>query len=219
MPSSASGFRLAAATAAGSATPDATRFRTASSSAMTEPASVVVPTSVTRSPDDLDVEAADPGAAVTHPGQRDRVADEQQPIGRLETEDERPQGGMDVDAVRDQLDVGRVVQERGDGQTGRPVVDAAHRVEQVGRGAAAGRVAGPRLVDGRRRVAHRRRDPALAEPADQLEGARQLRRDRDQAQAVEERLEVAPVHVGRGPEVGRVVRAAARLGEERALRG
>ena len=71
MPSSASGFRLAAATAAGSPTPDATRFRTASSSAMTEPASVVVADERDALPDDLDVEAADRGAAVAHPGQRD----------------------------------------------------------------------------------------------------------------------------------------------------
>ena len=43
MPSSASGLRLAAATAAGNGTPAATRLRTAVSRAMTDPASVSVP--------------------------------------------------------------------------------------------------------------------------------------------------------------------------------
>ena len=75
---------LAAATASGSGSPAATTFRTAVSSAMTEPASVSVPASVTRSPDDLDLEAADPARAVARPGDRERVAHQQQPVGRLE---------------------------------------------------------------------------------------------------------------------------------------
>ena len=71
MPSSASGLRLAAATASGSGTPAATTFRTAVSSAMTDPARVVVPARVTRLSDDLDVEAADPARARRPmPGQR-----------------------------------------------------------------------------------------------------------------------------------------------------
>ena len=47
-PSIASGLRLAAATAAGRSTPDATRFRTAVVERDDRPASVVVPTRVTR---------------------------------------------------------------------------------------------------------------------------------------------------------------------------
>ena len=115
MPSSASGLRLAAATAAGSETPDATRFRTAVSRAMTDPASVVVPASVDPLADDLDVEPADPPAAVARAGERDGVADEQQPVRRLQPRDERPQRGIDVEAVGDELDVDRVVEQRGDG--------------------------------------------------------------------------------------------------------
>ena len=117
-------MRLAAATAAGRATPAATRFRTAVSRAITDPASVVVPTSVHRSPDDLDLEAADPPPPVAGAGERDGVADEQQPVDRLQPGDERPQRRVDVDAVGDELDVGRVVEQRGDGDAGSAVVDA-----------------------------------------------------------------------------------------------
>ena len=49
---------------------------------MTDPASVVVPTSVTRLPDHLDVEAADPRAPVAQAGEGDRVADEEQAVAR-----------------------------------------------------------------------------------------------------------------------------------------
>ena len=57
-----------------------------------------------------------------------------------------PDGRIDVDLVGDELDVGRVVEQRGDGQARRAMVDAAHRIEQVGRRPAAGRVPGPRLL-------------------------------------------------------------------------
>ena len=158
----ASGLRLAAATAAGSGTPDATTFATAVSSARTDPASVLVPARVTRSPDDLDLEAAEAPAAVARPGQRDGVADEQQPVRRLEARDERPQPRIDVDAVGDQLDEDRVVEQGRDGHARRTVVDPGHRVEQVRRGAGAGRVAGPRLLEGRARMADRDRHAAVA---------------------------------------------------------
>ena len=69
---------------------------------------------MTALPDDLDLETADPAATVAHPGQGDRVADEQQPVRRLEPGDERPQRAIDVDAVGDQLDVRRVVEQRGE---------------------------------------------------------------------------------------------------------
>ena len=73
-------MRLAAATAAGSETPDATRLRTAMSRARTEPARVDVPSERDALADDLDLEAADPAASVAHAGERDGVADEQQPV-------------------------------------------------------------------------------------------------------------------------------------------
>ena len=126
-------MRLAAATAAGSGTPDATRLRDRRVERDDGPGQRRRPGQGDALPDDLDLEAADPPAAVAHPGQRDGVADEQQPVRRLEPRDERPQRGMDVDAVGDQLDVDRVVEQGRDGHARRAVVDAGHRVEQVGR--------------------------------------------------------------------------------------
>ena len=120
MPSRASGLRLAAATAAGSGTPDATRFRTAVSRAMTDPASVEVPARVTRCPTTSTSRPPIQPAPIAHPGERDGVADEQQPVRRLQPRDERPQRGMDVDAVGDELDVGRVVEQGGHGDARAP---------------------------------------------------------------------------------------------------
>ena len=57
--------------------------------------------------DDLDLETADPCPAVARPRERERVADEQQPVGRLQSSDQRPQRGIDVDPVGDELDEGR----------------------------------------------------------------------------------------------------------------
>ena len=82
-PSIASGLRDAAATAAGSPTPLATRFRTAVSSAMTEPASVEVPTSVTRCPVTSISSPPIGRAAVAGARERDRVADQQEAVGGL----------------------------------------------------------------------------------------------------------------------------------------
>ena len=81
---------------------------------MTDPASVDVPTSVHPSADDLDLEPADPVPAVARPGERERVADEQQPVDRLQPRDERPQRRVDVVAVGDELDERVVVEQRRD---------------------------------------------------------------------------------------------------------
>ena len=76
-----SGFRLAAATASGSGTPAATRFaRRCPGRSRSRPASSF-PASVARPSTDLDVESADPSAPIARAGQRERVADEKQPIG------------------------------------------------------------------------------------------------------------------------------------------
>ena len=76
MPSSASGARVAAATAAGIGTPASTSLRTATSRAMTEPARVVVPARVTRSPR-TSTSARRPAAAIARYPRSPSVADEE----------------------------------------------------------------------------------------------------------------------------------------------
>ena len=66
--------------------------------------------------DDLDLEPADRRPPVAHAGERDRVADEHQAVGRLGPGDEPPQRRMDVDPVGDEFDVGVVVGERRHGE-------------------------------------------------------------------------------------------------------
>ena len=112
---------------------------------------------------DLHREAADPRASVAHAGERDGIADEQEPVGRLQPEDQGPEPGVDVDAVGDELDVGRVVEERGHCQARSPVVDAGHRVEQVRRRGPAGPVTVHRLVERSGGMPDRGRHAALAE--------------------------------------------------------
>ena len=106
IPSSASGLRLAAATAAGSG--DARRDEVADRRIEGDdrPGQRRGPDQRDPLTDDLDLEAADPAPAVAGPGDGDRVADEQQPVGRLEPGDERPERRVDVDPVGDELDVG-----------------------------------------------------------------------------------------------------------------
>ena len=80
------------------------------------------------------------------------------------------------------------------------------------------RVAGPRLLEGRRANGRSRSPtPRSAQPADELDRAGQLGRDRHQPEPVEERLERRRRDVGRDLQVGRVVGAATGSGEERAL--
>ena len=105
------------------------------------------------------------------------------------------------------------------GQARVAMVDAAHAVEEMGRGRAAGRIAGLGLLEGRRGVAHGRRDAAVAQPGDELERTGDLRGDRDQAQAVEVRLQLVVAQVGRGSKQGRVVRAPLGVRQPRALPG
>ena len=97
------------------------------------------------------------------------------------------------------------------------MVHAAHPIEEVGRGRATGRIAGCGLLERGRRVAHGRRDAAVAEPGDELERAGDLRRDRDEAQAVQVGLEVLVAQVGWGSEQGRVVGAALGVRQPRSL--
>ena len=217
IPSMASGLRLAAATAAGSGTPDATTSATAVSSASTDPARVRVPASVTRCP----------ATTTSRPPRRPRPS----PIpasatasltsssrsDRLQARDERPQRRIDVDAIGDQLDEHRVVEQGGDGHARRMVVDPAHRVEQVRRRAGARCVAGLRLLEGRRPNDRRGRHATVREPSDEFGGAGQLRRHRHQPESVEERLQRRARDLGRDLQVGRVVGAPTGPREERSL--
>ena len=137
--------------------------------------------------EDLHLEPADRPAAVAHPRERQRVGDEHEPVRGLRPPDDRPQRRVDVEAVRDQLHVRAVVRERRDREAREPVVDARHRVEQVGRRAAAGSEPCPRLLERRRRVTHGCRDPERRELVRELQGTRQLGGDRHDPQAVEQR--------------------------------
>ena len=139
--------------------------------------------------------------------ERDAVAHQDQPVRRLGPQDERPQRLGHVVPVRDQLDVGVVLEERGNDEPRGAVVDAGHRVEQVRRRARAGGVAGPPLFDRRRGVAQRGRHAPCAQPADEVERPRDFRGDRGDPQPVDERLEVRGRDLRRHRDVGRVLGA------------
>ena len=129
----------------------------------------------------------------------------------LEPADERPERGVDVEAVGDQLDERVVLEERRDREARRTVVDAGHRVEQVGRRSGAGRVARP--APGARsprsgRATRRRRAPRSQPIRSSAPGS--SGRDRHDAEAVDQRLEVGGVDVGRAAQVRGVVGAALR---------
>ncbi len=151
------------------------------------------------------------------PGERHAVAHEEEPVRRLRPQDERPEGVADVMPVGDQLDVGVVREERRDRQPRRVVVDARHAVEEVGGRPGARRVPRPAFLHGGRRVAQRGRHASRPQPADQLQRPRQLRRDRDEAHPVDERLQVRDRHVGRHPDMGRVLGALLGGRDERPL--
>ena len=71
---------------------------------------------------------------VAHPGERQRVAHEDEPVGGLGAQDDRPQRRVDVVARR--RSARRTPSSSVSAATARPgsaVVDAGHRVEQVGR--------------------------------------------------------------------------------------
>ncbi len=122
-----------------------------------------------------------------------------------------------MDPVGDELDVRRVVEQRGHGHAGRPMVHAAHRVEEVRRGGRAGGVARPRLLDGRRGMADRDGRPASLQPADELERPGQLGRDGHEPEPIDERLERPDRHIGWDPQERRIVGAMTGRREERSL--
>ena len=111
----------------------------------------------------------------------------------------------------------RVVLERGDREPRGAVVDAAHRVEQVGRRPGPGAVAGPRLLERRGRVPERHHHVGAASRAISSRAPGQLRRDRDHAQAVEDRLDRLGRQLRGRAQERRVVGAATLRGEARAL--
>ena len=179
-PSSASGARVAAAMAAGSGTPGPHEL------ADREIEGEDGPGEGRRSGEGdplaahLDVERAQPADPVAGSRQRHSVADEDEPSRRLHPFDQPPEPGMDVDAIGDELDEGALIEQGGEREPGRPMVEPRHRVEQVGRAGRAGRIARARLFERRRRVAERDRHPAIVEPADEVRRAGELRGDGDE---------------------------------------
>ena len=128
---------------------------------------------------DLDLEAADAAAPVAHPGEREASLTRSSRSAGLVRVMIGQSDGWTWIAVGDELDVDRVVVQRRDRDPRRTVLDAGHRVEEVRRRPGAGRVArpGPRRgspPSGRATVA----TPRSREPADEVEAAGQLRRDR-----------------------------------------
>ena len=154
-------MRLAAATAAGSETPAADEVADCRVEGDDRSGQRGRPGQGDALADDLDGEVADPSAPIARPGERDGVADQQQSVRWLQSGDERPHAGIDVDPVGDELNVDGVVEQGRHGDARRMVIDAAHGVEQMRRRARSGVVSGPRLGEGRRGVTDRDRDVAL----------------------------------------------------------
>ena len=198
--------------------PDRTRFRTAVSRAITRARQGRRPDERHAAADDVDLHPADRRPAVARPGVRDGVADEHQAIGRLRPGDDRPEGPVDVVAVGDELDVD--ASSSASAATARPGAwwsTPRHRVEEVRRRRPAGRVAGSRLSQRRRRVAQRdrrRRAPEAARmrsSAPGSSGAIVISRRPSRSGSISGR------DVRGGPEVARVVGALLRDRQERAL--
>ncbi len=120
-------------------------------------------------------------------------------------------------AVDDQLDVRVVASQGRDRDPWRPVLDAGHRVEQMGRARRARVVARPGGREVGRRMTDRDPDAETRQALDQLEAAGDLGRDGRQAQALDERLDVGPKDVRRVPDELLVVCALARRRDERPL--
>ena len=81
---------------------------------------------------------------------------------------------MDVLAISDQLDPRPIRRQGSDGQSRGAMVHPAHTVEQVSRRCGARGVPGTGLVERRRGVAQRDRDPAGRQRAGRAEGERQV---------------------------------------------
>ena len=124
---------------------------------------------------------------------------------------------MDVDPVGDELHVCVVVQQGGDGDTRRSMVDAGHRVEQVGRRASTRGVRIPGAHGTRRRVPDRHHHALVVEPADEIRGTGKLRGERQETQTVDQRFERLARGTGRFAKMGRRVGTALARSQERTL--
>ena len=120
-------------TAASSGTPARTAWRTAASRVSVEPASAPRPSpSASRATPSRTSTAAPPRlvVAVAEPGRGHGVGDQDAPA-RAGREHRAQDGGVQVHAVGDQLDVDGAVEQRAD-RSRVAVVERAHRVEEVG---------------------------------------------------------------------------------------
>ena len=119
-----------------------------------------------------------------------------------------------MDAVDDDLDDHVRTGQRRAGEAGIAVRERAHRVEEVRDGVDAALEGGVRLVTGRVGVPERDGDAALLEQVDQLEGAGQLGRERDQPHRAGGQQSLEERGIGVAPELGGM-RAEALGREER----
>ena len=144
---------------------------------------------------DLHVDRREPVSPVPHARPRDRIRDERHPPARrLPHEPGRVL--RQVDAVEDHLhrDVGRG--ERGARKARLARCERAHGVEEMRDGLRAVRERLVGLIGGRVRVAARDRDAARTEHRDQVERARELRRERDVRDATRGQQSLQQVAVG-----------------------
>ena len=115
------------------------------------------------------------GAADLASPPRDRVRHEDDVAGSLRREGEADGGGMHVDEVRDQRHLEAAIGQRGPEQTGLPVVERAHPVEQVRDERRAGVGCRGRLRERGGRVAERRDDALGSEGPDRVDAREVLR--------------------------------------------
>ena len=165
---------------------------------------------------DADAPAAERIAAVRHARRLDEVGDQRDAVRALGRIRDPHGGGMDVDAVGDQPRSQPPVGQQRAGRAGLPVPERAHGVEEVRAEREAGVGGAHDVVVRRLGVARAGDRPRAGDLLDRVEGARQLGRERHHAhppgaQQLPQHAEVD------GPEVGRVVGAAARRREEGAL--
>lgn len=128
------------------------------------------------------------------------------------------QGGVDVDAVVDQLDHHPVVREQGQHRPGRAVVQRGHAVEQVGGHPGAGIDGGAGCVVGRVGVTDRGHRPRAHEVSDRVQPPGAFRGEGHHPNVAGAGVEQGIDVLRRGvAQQRRVVGAAVRHGQERSL--
>ena len=157
-----------------------TSWRKAPSMVRMLPASVPSASTAQRSATRIGWSPSTRGRPERQAGAGGGVGDRQHAVDALGAHRQPHHRRVDVEAVADHLARDLVVGEHGPGQAGRPVRQRRHAIEQVRRVAGPGGDPGLGLVERRRRMAERHPMAGADQPGDQIEGAVQFRRQRDQ---------------------------------------